>query len=221
MKKIVKSYKFHFVQKKYLFSAATAMIFLVVSLIINFYAGTYATEKASNAVTDIILSNTRVYDVDMLFIWGAVVLVSSMAILCIIRPERIPFILKTVAFFVLVRSLFIIMTHLGPFPVQADVNPLNLISRFSFGGDLFFSGHTGLPFLMALSFWHNKFLRNLFLATSVFFGVVVLLGHLHYTIDVASAFFITYGVHQISKIIFEKDYKRMIETIPEHINVQL
>ena len=45
-------------------------------------------------------------------------------------------------------------------------------------------------------------LRYLFLAWSVFFGIVVLLGHLHYTIDVLSAFFITYGIVDIAKWLF-------------------
>jgi hypothetical protein len=37
------------------------------------------------------------------------------------------------------------------------------------------------------------------------FGVVVLLGHLHYSIDVLSAFFISYGIYRIAEIIFHKD----------------
>ncbi len=214
MKKVAKSYKNHFSQSNYLLSLAVAIVIFAASLVINYYAGTYATEKASSSVTDIILSNTRAYDVDTLFIYGALALVGLIAILSFSKPERVPFILKNIGFFVLIRSMFIMMTHLGPFPIHADVSAFNLISRFSFGGDLFFSGHTGLPFLMALSFWHNKTLRYLFIAISIFFGVVVLLGHLHYTIDVMSAFFITYGIHQISKLIFPKDFERMIKTIP-------
>ena len=213
MKKLATSYKAHFSQKNYIWSIVVAIAIFIVSLIINYYAGTYATEKASSPVTDIILSNTRVYDVDIMFVYGAVVMVSAIAILCLAKPERLPFVLKNISLFVLVRSMFIVMTHLGPFPTQTDVSPFNVISSFSFGGDLFFSGHTGLPFLMALSFWHNKILRYMFIVISIFFAIVVLLGHLHYTIDVASAFFITYGIHQISKIFFKKDHDRMIQTI--------
>jgi hypothetical protein len=55
-----------------------------------------------------------------------------------------------------------------------------LVNKFSFGGDLFFSGHTGLPFLMALLFWENLRLRVLFIASSVFFGIIVLMGHILY-----------------------------------------
>ncbi len=215
MKKLLSSYKNHFSKKNYILSVLTSVVFFVISLIINFYAGTYATEKASSSVTDIILSNTRAYDVDGLFVYGAIILVSTIGILCFAKPSRLPFILKNISLFVLVRSMFIMMTHLGPFPTHADVSAFNLISRFSFGGDLFFSGHTGLPFLMALSFWNNTKLRYLFLAISVFFGIVVLLGHLHYTIDVASAFFITYGIHQISKKFFHRDYTIMTTSVSD------
>ena len=215
MKKIIHSYKNHLSQTNYIYSLVSGFLFFFISLVINYYAGTYATEKASSPVTDIILSNTRAYDVDGLFIYGAVILVSTIAILCFAKPERLPFVVKNISLFVLIRSIFIVLTHLGPFPIQADVSPLNLISRFSFGGDLFFSGHTGLPFLMALSFWNNKILRYLFIVISIFFGIVVLLGHLHYTIDVLSAFFITYGIHHMSKEFFPKDYSRMVHTIQE------
>jgi hypothetical protein len=74
------------------------------------------------------------------------------------------------------------------------------------GDDLFFSGHTGFPYLMALIFWNTKPLRWLFLAASIFFGGAVLLGHLHYSIDVFSAFFITYGIFNIAIRLFKNDF---------------
>jgi membrane-associated phospholipid phosphatase len=80
-----------------------------------------------------------------------------------------------------------------------------IVGKFSFGADLFFSGHTGLPFLMALIFWKNKLLRYSFLFLSVFFGLIVLLGHIHYSIDVLSAFFITYTIWHVSEKLFPKD----------------
>jgi membrane-associated phospholipid phosphatase len=97
------------------------------------------------------------------------------------------------------------MTHLGPSPdhIATDLEGLRYVSS---GADLFFSGHTGLPFLMSLLFWENKKLRYIFLFCSVAAAVAVILGHLHYTIDVFSAFFITYGVFHISQRIFKRDY---------------
>ena len=80
----------------------------------------------------------------------------------------------------------------------------------NFSGDLFFSGHTGLPFLMALIFWSSPRIRCFFLALSVFFAVTVLLGHLHYSIDVASAYLITYSIFCIARQTFPNDWQRFL-----------
>ena len=192
--------------RTFLFSAGWALVLLIASLVFNFYAGVYATESASNAVTDIVLSNIRVFDVDSLFVYGFLFLLLYIAFLCIQRPQRLPFTVKTIALFVLVRSVFISLTHIGPYPIPLDVDT-NVLRGFFFGGDLFFSGHTGLPFLMALIFWGTRFLRYVFLAASITFGCVVLLGHLHYSIDVLAAFFITYTIYHIATRAFTTDYK--------------
>ncbi|UVK57536.1 sphingomyelin synthase family protein (plasmid) [Mesorhizobium sp. AR02] len=81
------------------------------------------------------------------------------------------------------------------------------MQSFTFGGDLFFSGHTGAPFLLALMFWKDSRLRFAFLAAAVLFGAAVLLGHLHYSIDVFAAFFISYGVHDLARFLFRRDWE--------------
>jgi len=144
-------------------------------------------------------------DVDWIFIYGSFIFWLFVAVLCLMKPNRVPFALKSIALFVLIRSIFISLTHLGPFPDQIYINPESIINKFTSGADLFFSAHTGLPFLMALTFWNQKVLRIFFLTSSVVFGAVVLLGHLHYSIDVLSAFFITYTIFHLSEIAFAKE----------------
>ncbi|OGF51691.1 hypothetical protein A3I27_00630 [Candidatus Giovannonibacteria bacterium RIFCSPLOWO2_02_FULL_43_11b] len=191
--------------KKFLVSVFVGVLMLISSMIINFYAGIYTVERASNSVTDVILSNTRTMDVDGIFIYGSFLFWIFVIILCFLRPNRIPFTLKSIALFIFIRSIFISLTHLGPFPDQIYINPESLINKFTSGADLFFSAHTGLPFLMALAFWNQKSLRFFFSVASVIFGAVVLLGHLHYSIDVLSAFFITYTIFHLSELAFKKD----------------
>ncbi len=194
-----------FKDKNFVTSFIFGFLFLFISFYINFVAGTYATERASLPVTDIVLSNIRVFDVDAIFLYGPLILWAFLAIVFIYNPKKIPFSLKSIALFVIIRSLFISLTHLGPFPTQAVISTSDFLSKFTFGGDLFFSGHTGLPFLMALIFWDNKIMRYILLVSSVIFGVVVLLGHLHYSIDVLAAFFITYTIFHISLLLFKKE----------------
>lgn len=178
-----------------------------LSLIINQYAIIFATERASNPVTDLILSNIPLFDVDQLFVYGTAVVAAYAIVLCLTEPKRIPFALRTVALFFVIRAIFVSLTHLAPFEqhLSSDFGPT--VNHIFFGGDRFFSGHTGLPFLAALAFWHIPFQRYFFLTASVFFGVIVLMGHLHYSIDVLSAYFITYSIFSIAVWLFPKDFE--------------
>ena len=215
MKHLAEKYKRHLTHRQFIISAATAVLLLLISFVVNFYAGEYATEKASTAVTDIVLNNIRVFDVGAIFVYGPVVLWAFVSALCFLEPKRIPFVLKSIAVFVLIRSLFVTLTHLGAFPDQLAIDyTSDVIKKITFGGDLFFSGHTGAPFLMALVFWDHRYLRAIFVITAVFFGAIVLMAHLHYSIDVLAAFFITYTIFHIAKTIFKKDWAMFNEGIP-------
>ena len=188
-------------------SLVLSALTFTASLIVVFYAIGYATDRASNPVTDIVLSNTPVFDVDGLFVYGTAFFLAFVVPLLLVNPRCIPFALHSVALFYFTRAGFISLTHLGPFPL-ANPNAFDLGAtgnRFFVGKDLFFSGHTGLPFLLALIFWKEKRARVIFLLWSAYFGIIVLLGHLHYSIDVASAFFITFGVYKIAEWLFPKD----------------
>lgn len=205
MKNCLNNLSVHLKNKDFLIPFLFSFVLLCLSLVVNYYAGIYATERTSNFVTDIILSNIPVFDVDLSFIYGPLVMWAFLALILILRPHTAPFTLKTVSLFVVIRSFFVILTHLGPFPTRAYIDPANIMSVFTAGNDLFFSGHTGLPFLLALIFWDSFRLRVIFFMTSVFFGIIVLLGHFHYTIDVFAAFFITYSIYRIALRAFPKD----------------
>jgi membrane-associated phospholipid phosphatase len=112
------------------------------------------------------------------------------------------------ALFIVIRSIFVSLTHLGPFSQHVVIDPTKMINLLGIGttADLFFSGHTGIPFLLALIYWKNVYLRWIFLATSAIFAVSVLLGHLHYSIDVLAAFFITYTIFHMAQKFFEQDW---------------
>lgn len=205
MNKIKQKYITYFTNNDYLLSFLYSGLMIAGSLVITFYANLYATEKASNSVTDIVLDNIRVYDVDLLFLYGPILLWAFVVYILFNNPNRIPFTLKSVGLFAIVRSIFTILTHLAPFPTHTNVSLSGLMGYFTSGKDLFFSGHTGLPFLLALIFWDSKYLRIVFITASLMFAAVVLLGHLHYSIDVLSAFFITYTIYRIAETIFNKN----------------
>jgi len=196
------------VSKKYVvYSSIMGIILLALSLVANFAANVFATNRMGNPVNDIILDNIQTYNVSVLFFQGFGLFLAFAAALLIIRPKRVPFALKSLAVFILVRSMFIILTHMGPPANEMLFDPGTISRKLTAGADLFFSSHTGLPFLAALIFWENKIYRYIFLALSLIFGAAVLLGHMHYSIDVFSAFFITYGIYHIARTFFKKDMK--------------
>lgn len=205
MKYLIATYREWFRNRQFLGAFFLSFLFLAISLIVNFYAGIYATESISNSVTDIVLSNIRVFDLDAIFLYGPFIFWIIMIIVHIKNPEKFPFALKTIALFVVIRSVFMTLTHLGPFPGATPVDLSGVMGNFTFGGDLFFSAHTGLPFLAALMFWNEKIIRSFCIVAAVFFGIVVLLAHLHYSIDVLAAFFITYSIYKIATVFFKKD----------------
>jgi hypothetical protein len=204
MKPYLKSKIDFFKKKEFLIPFFASFGMLFAANIINFYAGTYATVHASNSVTDIILNNIRVFDVDNLFVYGTLIFWTFLIIVWFHHIKKLPFSVKTLSLFIVIRSIFITLTHIGPFADQVAWTNF-IISKWSFGGDLFFSGHTGIPFLFALIFWDNKPLRITFICASLYFATIVLLGHLHYSIDVLSAFFITYSIFHLAKFLFKKD----------------
>jgi len=210
MKKLVKKHKSFWSQRAFRFSVFVGLLLFLGSLGINYIANNYAIEVSSNSVSDVLLDNLPVVDTEIIFVEGSLAFVAFVFLLLIREPQRIPFVLKAMALFVIVRSIFVTLTHLGPFPQHITLHSPSEIYRiliYSSGADLFFSGHTGLPFLFALMFWRKYILRVLFLVSSLVAASSVILGHLHYSIDVMAAFFITFSIFSMAKRFFKTDYR--------------
>ncbi|MEN9552071.1 MAG: hypothetical protein RI935_448 [Candidatus Parcubacteria bacterium] len=203
------------VQDKYYTSLLEAIVLFFISVYATHIASRFAEVKASNYVEDIILSNTRVYDFEILFVHGAIMLTLFVVALAIRFKKVAPFLIKAVSLFIIIRAFFVSMTHIGPYPTKLDLES-RLLDFITSGNDLFFSGHTGLPFLIALIFWNHLYLRIIFIVAAVTNGIIVLLSHLHYTIDVFAAFFITYTIFHIAQKLFKKDYQRFEERDTMH-----
>ncbi|MBR1198249.1 hypothetical protein JQ634_18605 [Bradyrhizobium sp. AUGA SZCCT0240] len=205
MEHTIRLYRTLFGTRAYVRSLCEGAAFLSASSIAIFAAVTYATVHASNHVTDFVLSRVGPYNVRFLFIYGTFTAFVITAGLLAWRPNRLPFALKATALFLVVRAVFVALTHMAPSPIDPQ-QPAPFFNSIFYGSDLFFSGHTGMPFLAALAFWHILQWRVFFLALTAFFGAVVLLGHYHYSIDVLAALFITHGVFQTSRWLFSRDY---------------
>lgn len=116
--------------------------------------------------------------------------------------ERFPFYLSMAAFFIFVRTIFIV---LGPVGAPASIAPLYASPMLSwlrgwlfFDTEQFFSGHTGIPYLYFL-LSRTPNLRRACLAFSVVMGIGVLVSRNHYWIDVLGAYFMTYSIHRLGR----------------------
>jgi len=197
-------------------SSLLGLVMLIASLASVYVSTHYANVNASNSVTDLILSNTRVYEVDGIFVYGAMAAVLfSIVVIPLFKLSHIPFILKSASLFLVIRSIFVSLTHISPYPYRATIEE-SFFSSYTFfqtvfnSDDLFFSGHVGLTFLMSLLLWESRVLRYIYLIISVIFAVVVLLGHFHYSIDVFGAYFITYTIYVMSLHFFKRDCERTL-----------
>lgn len=221
---LVRRYREHLSDPYWASTTVFSFAVIAAALYINFWAIKVATERASNRVADLILSNIPLVEVDGLFVYGTLACMLFTALVVVPRPRRIPFVLLGLSIFIVIRSAFTLLTHLAPPEASYASDFGETITSAFFGADQFFSGHTGMPFLGALAFWGRRWIRTVFLAFSIFFAGVVLAGHIHYSIDVASAFFITYGIFELSKRLlprehaaFADDLKGSDERAPERI----
>jgi hypothetical protein len=205
MEETFRLYRKLFGNRAFVRSVCEGTVFFAASTIAIFAAVSYATVHASNSVTDFVLSRVGPYNLRFLFVYGTLSAFIITVALLAWRPNRVPFALKAMALFLLVRAVFVALTHMAPSPIDPQ-KAVPLFNSIFYGSDLFFSGHTGMPFLAALAFWHIPQWRMFYLALTVFFASVVLLGHYHYSIDVLAALFITHGVFQTSCWLFGRDY---------------
>lgn len=202
--------------RKILVHLALSLGLFLLSLFFTYIAATYVHSYKGYVVPDILLDNLPVVNVALIFFQGAALFIVILCAIGVYEPKYIPFTLESTAVFFFVRSIFMVMTHLS----APNVEYYNYIERehhvsevlftISSGNDLFFSAHTGYPFLLALIFWNVPKLRIFFILASIVGGAAVILGHLHYSIDVFSAFFIAFGVFEISKKFFKKEHELII-----------
>jgi len=183
-----------------------SILFLIVACMISYASGSYMDKTVVKQVPDIILDNIPVINLSFLYIWLYILVIAIFLVYPLLfKPKRFHYSVGMLGFFMIVRSVFIILTHLKP-PVDAIPVAFPWLFDFlNFRYDMFFSGHTGLPFL---GFWifrkDSKYLGRFMLACSLILAATVLLMHAHYSIDVLGAFFITYGIFRFGTWMFRR-----------------
>lgn len=218
MREFVAKWKKLLLDKKYLMLLVFGGVFCVFGQYAIIASAAYRDKLMSGAVTagDLILDAIPALNLMPLYVYGPfVILLVLMIYLFVWKPYLFPYVLFTFGLIGLARAFSIQLTHLGPpHDIIISTDPELMENGFQylfFKSDLFFSGHVANAFMAFLIVGRWSYLKWAFLFATFVMAFTVLAMHIHYSIDVFAAFFITYGVYRMARRMFREVNRRMGE----------
>ncbi len=142
--------------------------------------------------------------------WLTFILIYGALVLAIIYLVEHPnYLLAAIQTYTIMVVFRICAMYLMPLEAPASLIPLvDPFVEFFGGGttlknDLFFSGHTATLFILYLTA-KNKTIKIIFLWATIFVAIAVILQHVHYTIDVFIAPFVSFVSYKLMLFINKK-----------------
>ncbi len=180
---------------------ALALVAIILLTLPTFFA--FIEKREGMVLQDFVLDTIPAMDVSV----PTFVIIWSMVLLVFYRIYQNPRLFLVIAYgFILMclcRVLTISILPLNPPPGLITLK--DPIANIVYGGkgifitkDLFYSGHTGNMFLFFLCL-QAKWDKIFALTAAVLIGILVLVQHIHYTIDVIAAFIFTYFIYLLAK----------------------
>jgi hypothetical protein len=177
--------------------------FILVFVILAFFPIFFQIIEKRNGrpLNDWLLDQVPAHDFSVLIfilIWATTLL---LLVRVIRNPEILLQFLWAYAFLSLTRMTTIILVNLDP--PKYLIPLIDPITNSFYGAryvtrDLFFSGHTSTVFLMAFCF-KRQIDRWLAFSAATAVGILLLIQHVHYTIDILASPIITYIIYWLSK----------------------
>jgi membrane-associated phospholipid phosphatase len=173
------------------------LVAIILILLPTFFA--FIEKREGMVLQDFVLDAIPAMDVSIptfAIIWSVVLLVFY-------RIYQNPRLFLVVAYgFILMCVLRVLTISLLPLhPPTGLIVLKDPIANIAYGGngifitkDLFYSGHTGNMFLFFLCLEH-KWDKIIALTASFLVGILVMVQHIHYSIDVLAAFLFTYFIY--------------------------
>lgn len=162
-------------------------VIIVLAILPSFFQIIQA--RQGYVINDPILNNLFAYN----FSIPIFTIIWSMAIFFLIRSYHDPYLFLTYlySFILLFLARYITISALPLEPPRGLVNLVDPLSNMFYGKsfitkDLFFSGHTATQWLFFLCF-RRKIDKCIALFSSIAIGFLVMVQHVHYSIDVVAA----------------------------------
>ena len=181
------------------------LVFLILSFFPIFFQ--FIEKRNGRLLNDWLLDQLPSHDVSVIIF----ILIWATALLLIARvvknPEILLHFLWAYVLLCLVRIISISLVRLDP---PGNLIPLADPITNSFYGprfvtrDLFFSGHTSTVFLMGFCF-KRQIDRWLAFGAGTAVGILLLIQHVHYTIDILAAPVLTYLIYWVSRRYLTRD----------------
>ncbi len=176
---------------------AMILVAIILSLLPTFFA--FIEKREGMVLQDFVLDTIPAMDVSI----PTFVIIWSIVLLVFYRIFQNPHLFLVVAYgFILMCILRILTISMLPLNPPAGLIVLkDPIANIAYGGngifitkDLFYSGHTGNMFLFFLCL-ERKWDKIFALIASFLVGILVMIQHIHYSIDVIAAFIFTYFIY--------------------------
>jgi membrane-associated phospholipid phosphatase len=176
---------------------ALLLVTIILILLPTFFA--FIEKREGMVLQDFVLDAIPAIDVSI----PTFVVIWSMVLLVFYRIYQNPRLFLVIAYgFILMCILRVLTISLLPLNPPVGIIALkDPIANIAYGGngifitkDLFYSGHTGNMFLFFLCL-QRKWDKIIALAASFIVGILVLVQHIHYSIDVFAAFIFTYFIY--------------------------
>jgi membrane-associated phospholipid phosphatase len=176
---------------------ALLLVAIILTLLPTFFA--FIEKREGLVLQDYVLDAIPAIDVSI----PTFVIIWSLVLLVFYRIYQNPRLFLVVAYGFILMCLARVLT-ISILPLNPPAGLIVLkdpIANIAYGGngifitkDLFYSGHTGNMFLFFLCL-ERKWDKIFALTASFLVGILVMIQHIHYSIDVIAAFIFTYFIY--------------------------
>ena len=184
----------------------TGLLILLLILLVFPVFFAYIENKQGVQLNDMLLNYLPAIDLSVpifILIWGGTVIIIYK---CLKRPYV--FALFIWAYIILCITRIITISLFTLEPPQSIIPLTDPLGNIFYGGkfirkDLFYSGHVSTQFLISLCIY-NKVYKRIMQATTFILAAMVLIQHIHYSMDVLAAPIFAYGCFWSSRNFLRK-----------------